>query len=284
MAWIELHQTLPTNKKTLRLKALLKIPTPHAVGLMCMLWLWAVDNARDGDLSPFSPDELAEVCAWNPRRAEELQNAMVDSGFLDRDGDRLLIHDWDDYVGRLLEMKKKNIERTRKNRARSRNIRETFANVSGLPNQTQPDQTQPNQTQPKNLCGGGDGRAGEPPHPAEEFLESRGLRTESYLGVGPALIGELDALAEDILPRFWHRQPGELDRGKLFQNLCPAGTEPPKISEDMRDLLLYAFEQSVLTGHIGSWPYVEGVLKKLRQRGLKDLRDAEFYDLDREEG
>ena len=51
MAWIELHQTLPSNRKTMRLKRLLKIKTPQAVGHMCMLWLWAVDNAADGDLT-----------------------------------------------------------------------------------------------------------------------------------------------------------------------------------------------------------------------------------------
>ena len=53
MAWMELHQSLPQNKKTLRLKRLLKIRTPQAVGHLCMLWLWAIDNAPDGDLTPF---------------------------------------------------------------------------------------------------------------------------------------------------------------------------------------------------------------------------------------
>ena len=159
-------------------------------------------------------------------------------------------------------------------------------NSNGTPtefrrNQTKPDQTQPDQTQPENISGGGEPRP--PAGLSADFLQGRGLLTESYLGVSPALIGELDAIARDMIPRFWGRQPGELDRGKLFQNLCPAGVDPPKISDDLRDLLLYAFEQSVVNGHVGSWSYVEGVMKRLHRRGLKDLRAAEFYDIDREE-
>ena len=51
MAWIELHQSLPTHRKLGKLKRLLKIKTPQAVGHLAMLWLWCIDNAPDGNLS-----------------------------------------------------------------------------------------------------------------------------------------------------------------------------------------------------------------------------------------
>lgn len=279
MAWIELHQTLPSNKKTIRLKTALRIPTPHAVGLMCMLWLWAVDNAQDGDISSLTPKELAEVCVWSSRRADELQEALVQTGFVDRNGERLTIHDWEEYSGRLLDIRRKN--RERKQRSRLKAASQTrHAPVTGLPDQTEPNQTQPYPTKPSLSRDGGDGARADA---STGFLESRGLLTESYLGVDEQLLGQLDALAAELIPRFWHRQPGELDRAKLFLNLCTPGQEPMEIDPDRKDLLLYALEQSVLTGHEGNWPYVEGVLRRLHQRGLKDLRQAEFYDLDRDE-
>ena len=36
-AWIELHQSLPSHRKTLRLQSLLKLRTPQAVGHLCLL-------------------------------------------------------------------------------------------------------------------------------------------------------------------------------------------------------------------------------------------------------
>lgn len=278
MAWIELHQTLPSSKKTIRLKALLRVTTPHAVGLMCMLWLWAVDNARDGDISSVSAKELAEVCGWSSRRAAELLEAMTESGFLDREGDSLRIHDWEDYGGRLQLSREK--ERERKRRYRDKQAAGTGTSPSTLHHSTQPDTTLPDTTQESSFSGGGEDAGADA---STEFLQNRGLLVESYLGVDEKLIGELDALATELIPRFWRRQPGELDRAKLFLNLYDLDDGKPRQNGDRRDLLLYALEQSVMNGHEGSWPYVEGVLQRLHRRGLKNLRQAEFYDLDREE-
>lgn len=98
MAWIELHQTLPTNRKTMRFKRLLKIKTPQAVGHMCMLWLWAIDNAPDGDLSPFGADEIAEAGGYTGKDPHAFVDALVGAGFVDDDGTSLMIHEWYDYA------------------------------------------------------------------------------------------------------------------------------------------------------------------------------------------
>lgn len=103
MAWIELHQTLPTNRKTMRFKRLLKIKTPQAVGHMCMLWLWAVDNAADGDLTPFTADEIAEAGGYTGKDPEAFVDALVDAHFVDADADGMRLHDWMDYAGGLIE-------------------------------------------------------------------------------------------------------------------------------------------------------------------------------------
>jgi hypothetical protein len=109
MAWIELHQNLPTNKKTLRLKKILKIKTPQAVGHLCMLWLWALDNAQDGDISEFESGEIAEIVAY-PGDADKFMEALKSSGFVDENGH---IHDWDDYAGKLIEQREVRKEQAR---------------------------------------------------------------------------------------------------------------------------------------------------------------------------
>ena len=124
MAWIELHQTLPQNKKTLKLKRLLKIKTPQAVGHLCMLWLWALDNAPDGDLSEFLFEDIAEVCGVEEKNAEKFVDALIKSGFVDAD---LVLHDWCAYVGKLINMREKNSERQKKYRNKKKENEEALS-------------------------------------------------------------------------------------------------------------------------------------------------------------
>ncbi len=68
------------QQKTLRLKRILRIKTAQAVGHVCMLWLWALDNAQDGDLTRFSAGEIAEVSGWCGKRAEDFVAALQGGG------------------------------------------------------------------------------------------------------------------------------------------------------------------------------------------------------------
>jgi len=121
MAWIEVHQSLPTHRKTkkfareLGLKA--QAGTAQAIGHLTMLWLWSVDNAIDGDLSGVDPQDIADAAGWI-KAPRILIGALFDSGFLD---EGMVIHDWDDYAGKLatsMESKKTG------NRERQRRFRE----------------------------------------------------------------------------------------------------------------------------------------------------------------
>ena len=124
MAWLELHQNLPTHHKTKALKRLLKIPTPHALGILNLLWLWALDHASDGDVSRFVPVTLADVCEWDGD-PEALIAALVGAGFIEqRDGGHF-IHDWFDYAGKLVELRRKDAERKRNGRGSSVDVRRT---------------------------------------------------------------------------------------------------------------------------------------------------------------
>ena len=143
MPWIELHQSLPTHKKLLRLTGLLNLKTPAAIGHLTMLWLWALDNAPDGELSSLTERELAQVCQFSARRAGEFLDALIAAGFLEREGDELRIHDWDDYGGKYQVQREKARERMRKKRAA---VRDEFAERSGyvpdIQNSTEDNRTQ----------------------------------------------------------------------------------------------------------------------------------------------
>lgn len=116
MAWIELHQSMPGHRRTRRVKSILGIDTPTAVGHMCLLWLWALDNAGNGSIGGMLNQEIADVCEYRGD-ADAFVEALVEAGYLIRTENDLLLHDWDDYAGRLMD-------RREKNRIRQQNYRE----------------------------------------------------------------------------------------------------------------------------------------------------------------
>lgn len=116
MAWIELHQSLTTHKKTRRLaRALgLGVPAgiPQTIGHLCLFWLWCVDGTEDGNLNDMDAQDVADAAGWTGD-PEQFTNAMTEAGFLEKTEDGLRIHDWDDYIGRLLEQRKESREKER---------------------------------------------------------------------------------------------------------------------------------------------------------------------------
>ena len=303
MAWIELHQSLPGHRKTLRLMGRLKLRRGQAVGHLCLLWLWALDNVKDGDLSGVTARELAQVADFNPRRGDELVDALVEAGFLDREGERLRIHDWEDYGGKLEQMrtrKKLNMRRCReKQDLCGDHVAETCRHVSDIHNITQENQTEQNNTEDKktNSLFAGDGGAqagGRAESEAEDavaltrdYLMGRGLLPEAWLGSEPEMVAECRALGDALFHSFADRPATEADQARVFQGVMrqwqdKEGDMHCSIDEDRRDLLHYAFEQATLAGKPGNWPYIQGVLLRLHQRGITDLRGAEMYELERE--
>ena len=117
--WIELHDTLPDNKKVVNLAAELHIDIDMAVGKLVRLWLWALTNRRDGDFSQNDEPTIAEKMRWT-KSASLLVNAMVRHGLLDKTEGGYHIHDWEEYAISLMardeERKKKTRERVAKYR------------------------------------------------------------------------------------------------------------------------------------------------------------------------
>lgn len=113
MAWIELHQSVVTHKKTLALADTLEIRPVEALGHMASLWLWGLDNTPDGSLLGVTRKTIARAAQWEGD-ADAFYEALVQAGYVHEDG---TVHDWDDYAGKLIDQRKRNAEKQRTWRA-----------------------------------------------------------------------------------------------------------------------------------------------------------------------
>jgi hypothetical protein len=124
-SWIESHQSLAGHAKTRRAARLLKVSRPAIVGHLHFLWWWAIDAAPSGDLTAFEPEDIAEEAGWDGD-ANEFVDALINcrtdgedsKGFLERTEEgKLLIHDWNDYAGKLVDKRNRDRDRKQKSRA-----------------------------------------------------------------------------------------------------------------------------------------------------------------------
>lgn len=118
-AYVEVHQAVRDHRKVLDLAVRLDMSEPRVVGHLVFLWLWSVDNSSDGLLPSGSAAavrliERARGWTGEPGR---FVSALVECGLLDTSEDgSLWIHDWYDYMGRLVEKRKSDAERKRQAR------------------------------------------------------------------------------------------------------------------------------------------------------------------------
>ena len=125
MAWIESHQEVGRHPKTKKLARLLSVSLPAAVGHLHYLWWWALDFAPTGSLGKYDEADIADAMQWDGDPAT-LVEALLASGYVDETDDGLMIHDWAEYAGKLLE-------RRAKDRARKR----AAAESAGVPQEFQ---------------------------------------------------------------------------------------------------------------------------------------------------
>lgn len=107
MAWIESHQEIQRHTKTKRLRRSLGLGLPATIGHLHMFWWWALSFAEDGDLSAIEDETIAEESGWEGD-ASEFVASLIAAGFINEDR---LIHDWDQYTGRIRKQRQGNRER-----------------------------------------------------------------------------------------------------------------------------------------------------------------------------
>ena len=293
--WIQVYSNLPQHKKTSRLAEELKIssavvdPNMVAVGILIGLWTWAIQNAYDGDLSECSARTIANACQWK-KKPETLVTALKKTGWLDAD---MRLHDWEEYAVLLIDQEENRKAKTRDrvNRYRSKkaascnvtqcapcNVTYTQCNAPTVPNLTKPDQL---------FSGGGDDARARASEEISDFAAGRDMDPSLYFGVTPEIHAEVEAFTDAAFSRFAKRPPTENDDAQAFMALYSSREDPltgnwiMTIPRDNKDLLLYAFEAASNAGKPGDWRYINGVLSKLRQRGIRTLQEAEDYDAGR---
>lgn len=109
MAWIESHDNIGTHPKTRRAARMLGVSIPTMVGHLHLLWHWCLTYAEDGDLTGYDAQDIADAAMWEGE-PQQFVDALIHcgpgnrAGFLVRAEDgRLLVHDWMDYAGRLVQ-------------------------------------------------------------------------------------------------------------------------------------------------------------------------------------
>lgn len=116
MAWMPSYTELRMHPKTRKLMLQLGVGRPEAVGLLHLLWAFAMDYAKDGDLSDYTPAEIAAAAEWEGD-AVAFVEALVSARFVDNTESGLQLHNWDRYGGKLAKQRASHAAVVRNSRA-----------------------------------------------------------------------------------------------------------------------------------------------------------------------
>jgi DnaD/phage-associated family protein len=131
VAWIRSEQSLRGHPKTTKLARMLDVSVATAIGHLHMFWWWARDYAKDGDLSQYEAEEIADGCGWVGDSGRLVQ-ALADCGpgehwgFLEKGARGWVVHDWMEYNG-------ENIRQLEADAARKREARKKPKISGGRP-------------------------------------------------------------------------------------------------------------------------------------------------------
>ncbi len=120
MAWISVHQQIRDHRKLRDLFRLLNINRQEALGILVLIWTWALDNCdKDGKLLSVNKFDLAHAAYWT-KDPDTLCNALINTGWVDDINDELFLHDWYDFNKPFYDyIDRKSRDRERKKRSNS---------------------------------------------------------------------------------------------------------------------------------------------------------------------
>lgn len=120
MAYVPSDQRLGRHPKTRIAADLLGISIPLLVGHLHLLWHWAMDFAQDGDLSHFTDAAIEAAAMWDGEPGA-LVAALINCGTGGKVGfiePGRVLHDWDQYGGKVFTKRDKEAQRMREWRDR----------------------------------------------------------------------------------------------------------------------------------------------------------------------
>ncbi|KLU61866.1 replication initiation and membrane attachment [Peptococcaceae bacterium CEB3] len=128
MAWIKSNEEIATHPKVRRAARLLNVSVPTMIGHLHIFWWWCLKYAQDGDLTRYEWQDIAEGAGWEGD-PDLFLKALTECGyggshgFVERTENGLLVHDWMEYAGKLIDNRQANAERMRK--ARGKGVQRT---------------------------------------------------------------------------------------------------------------------------------------------------------------
>lgn len=244
------------------------------IGTLVSLWLWALDNAQDGSLEGVSEKTIARVCDFPEKKAGKLMEALHKHGWLDKDGDHYVIHDWYDYAGKLMERR----EKDRKRKKSSSNKQSDFQGSSnGNPTEipgnsyaTVPNRTLPYPTQPNISDGAAESARARAA--TESELASIGIKPGEYYGLTADFVETVRQTTITLFDKYKIGIPQLWDYRQVSRYCGSSGRAA---------LLDYAFEQSGIAGKFGDWRYIDGIMDRLFMRGIETEAQARQWDDER---
>lgn len=118
MGWIELHQEFRDHTKIRRLAEALHISRSDARSAIVSLWLWAIGEARTGDLSEFNAIDIFVACngyEFSKKVTPELLlQKLISVKIIDERGQKKSLHRWKKYGTRMIDQSKRRIAKFRK--------------------------------------------------------------------------------------------------------------------------------------------------------------------------
>lgn len=133
--WIQVYSNLIKHPKTTNLADELSLtskdasPNAVAAGMLVSLWLWAAQNATDGDLGGCSDRAIAEAAEYKKKPADFVA-ALIKTKWLDKDRK---LHDWDEYATLLHDLDERQRQKTRERVQRHRLKKKAAGNTDGAP-------------------------------------------------------------------------------------------------------------------------------------------------------
>ena len=111
--WLKVYQTLKEHHKLTDAADDLAVEPVLLMGMLVSFWLWAMDNAPDGNLGKIKPGSIARAAQWDGDPTVFIA-ALKDNEWLDQNDDGTLsIHNWDEYGGKIVKDNEK--DKSRKN-------------------------------------------------------------------------------------------------------------------------------------------------------------------------
>lgn len=110
--------------------------------------------------------------------------------------------------------------------------------------------------------------------------EIKGNKTNYLYDDGDAHV-HVREITSSLVKKYWGREAtdAECDIARGF--LIHVSNHTVDISKDNEDLFRYAFECSV-SANAMNWKYIQGVIQRLKARGIRNLEQAYEFDLERD--